>query len=116
METIFRSYPESGLLHFWFTGNPDATLTDSRDSLLDKLVQELIINMPSTSSPTDDYLQDIDGDSPYAQELLTEYITQQSLPATLTTHIESKTKKNRLIAVCGYSCTKEESTFLCLET
>ena len=87
--TVTQHCPDSGLLHFWVNPSTNSDGADEKTAL-DREVQDLIIYQRGSTKPSEcDALQDIDPQSPYFQELVSQYMSTQSIPTSVAVYIES---------------------------
>ena len=93
LATVSQHGATSGLLHFWVKPTSQSERTANTVSM-DRQVQELIIYQQGSPVPSEcEALRDIDLQSAYFQELVTQHMSAQSIPTTVAAHIESITRE-----------------------
>ena len=93
LEIVGQHCPNSGLFHFWVMPAASTEKVDEQTAM-DRQVQELVIYKRGSAVPAEcDALQDVDPQSAYFQELVSQYMLAQHIPATVGAYIESITRE-----------------------
>ena len=91
LETVGQHCPNSALFHFWATPAASTEKADEQTAM-DRQVQELVIYKQGSAVPTEcDALQDVDLQSAHFQELVSQYMSAQHIPATVGAYTDSIT-------------------------